>query len=338
MKRVDDEPPHPPGAKPASWRQWWIPAVIALGNAYRRLLARVLACIGPSRSYRLTAWGASHLYQLLDPLRARSVAQCRAALSANVPPEEIPRIAARAFIHRAWNLTDLMLASHLVRAENYVQFGGRIPEPALSELLERRRNKGAAILLSPYYGSFDLLPLFLGYNGIRATVVYRPHGNAGFDAYRRAIRAQSGCEMVPVESAAARLEQVLGDGGTAALITDHHVENRGMPVTFLGLPTKVLRSVGLLAWRYEADVVVAGLRRTSQPFRFNFVIADVMHYSEAAAQEDAVEYITNRYLRAMEKLILEEPEQYLWAYARWGKAHAQKVTSDLIASGQPGGS
>jgi len=312
----------------ATLKRWWISAFISLGNVYRRLLAMFFAIIGPQLAYRMTAWGARRVYNLLDTLRLRSEAQAKAALSTHVPAGEIPHIAARAFIHRTWNLTDLMLASWRLNAATYDRRGGRIAEPFLSRLLQRQKDMKATILLSPYYGSFDLLPIFLGYNGIRATVIYRPHANRGFDEYRRNIRGQSGCEMVPVENAAQRLGQVLGASGTVALITDHHVEERGMPVTFLGLPTKVLRSVGLLAWRYEADVVVAALRRAGEPFQFNFVVGDVIHFADAAGQHDAVEYVTHRYLRAMEKLILEEPAQYLWAYARWGEQLAQQITGE----------
>lgn len=308
---------------------WLVSIVIALSNGYRRLLAIFFALIGPARAYRITARGARLAYGMMDPLRMRSEAQAQAALSPQVPASDIAFIAAQAFVHRAWNLTDLMLAQRLLRDNTYERYGGRIAEPFRSQMLARQERKGPSILLSPYYGSFDLLPIFLGYNGIRATVIYRPHSNRGFDVYRRRIRGQSGCEMVPVENAAVRLGQVLGTGGTVALITDHHVEERGMPVTFLGLPTKVLRSVGLLAWRYEADVVVAALRRTAEPFHFNLVVADIMHYAEAAGQADAVAYITDRYLRAMERIILEAPEQYLWAYPRWGEEHAQRVTAGL---------
>ncbi len=298
-----------------------------LGNLHRRVLAVFFAAIGPRLAYRITGCGSLLLYRLLDPIRIRSEAQCRAALHARVPPEEVPRIAAQAFVNRARNLTDLMLASRLLRAGTWERYGGRIPEPFLGDLLEAQRRRQPTILLTAYYGSFDLLPIFLGYNGIRATVVYLPHSNRGYDAYRRKIRGQSGCEMAPVASAAARLGQVLGEGGMVALVADHHVPDRGMPVTFLGLPTKALRSVGLLAWRYEADVVVAAIRRWNDTFRFGIIVSDVVNHEEVAGHDDPVAFVTQRYLHAFERLILEDPTQYLWAYARWGEEHARQASA-----------
>ena len=313
--------------------KWWISAVFWLGNLHRRVLAVFFTTIGPRLSYRLTGWGSLLLYRLLDPLRIRSEALCRAALYSHVRSPDVPRIAERSFVNRAKNLTDLMLASRLLRADTYERYGGRIPEPFLGDLLQRQRRAQPTILLTAYYGSFDLLPIFLGYNGIRASVVYLPHSNAGFDSYRRSIRGKSGCEMVAVKNAAARLGQVLGHGGTVALVADHHVEDRGTPVTFLGLQTKALRSVGLLAWRYEADVVVAAIRRLGDDFQFRLAVADVVHHNETTAHDDPVAFVTDRYLRAIERLILEDPTQYLWAYARWGADHARRATHDLESGG-----
>jgi len=284
--------------------------------------------IGPKYAYRISGWGAKVIYFLLDPLRVRSEAQCRAALQGKIPEGEITRIAAQSFVNRARNLTDLMLASRLLNPRTYERYGGRIPEPYLGELFEDQRRHQPTILLTAYYGSFDLLPIFLGYNGIRATAVYLPHENKGFDTFRRKVRGRSGCELVPVNHAAARLGQVLSEGGTVALLADHHIEDRGMAVKFLGLDTKVSRSVGLLAWRYEANVVVAVLRRLDESFRFEWVVADIVYHRESAAHADPVEFVTHRYIRAFEQLILDDPTQYLWAYARWGEDHARQVTEN----------
>jgi len=306
-----------------------IRTVLWLGNHYRRLLAVFLALVGPRVSYRLTELGARLLYRLLSPLRTRCEAQCSVVLGGMARNVDIPRIAERSFINRVWNLTDLMLASRWLRADTYRRYGGRVPDPFLGQLEAAQRRSQPVILLSAYYGSFDLLPVFLGYNGIRASVVYLPHGNAGFDEYRRRVRGQSGCEMVPIDNAAARLSEVLGRGGTVALIADHHSLSRGMPVTFLGQPTKASRTVGLLAWRYSADVVVAGIRRRGEGFRFHIVISDVVRHGEWAGHDDAVGFVTKRYLGALESLILDDPTQYLWGYARWGEAFARIAAANL---------
>ncbi len=297
------------------------------------MLGVYFAVLGPRTAYALSAWLARWLYRLLPPLRTRSAAQCRAALGASVAAADVPGIAEQAFVHRVWNLTDLLLAHRCLHPGTYLRHGGRIPEPRLTELLAAQARGQPAILLTAYYGPFDLLPVFLGFNGVRAAAVYLPHANAHFDACRRRIRARSGCELVPIERASTRLSEILRAGGTIALVADHHAERRGLPGTFLGLPTRVPKSVGLLAWRFDADVVVAGIRRTRRPFHFEIDVIEVFKSKDWAGQPDPVSYITARYLRGLEQLILRDPTQYLWGQARWGEELARRLES---ATGSPG--
>jgi len=299
--------------------------VVRLSNMYRRVLAVALGCIGPGAAYGATGFLARLLYRLLEPVRTRAESQCRAALGKRMDDSDIAVLAEHAFVHRVWNLTDLMLADRFLHPGTFHRYGGQIPEPFRGVLLDAQHRRHPVILVTAYYGPFDLLPLFLGYNGVRAAVAYRPHRNPGFDAYRLRIRARSGCELVPVERAAGRFAQVLAEGGTVALVADHHAERRGLPVTFLGLPTTAMRSVALLAQHYSASVGVAGIRRVGNAFRFEIVVSGILHQHEWASAADPAARITDFYLRALEQIILADPVQYLWTHARWGEEAAQQL-------------
>jgi KDO2-lipid IV(A) lauroyltransferase len=307
-------------------------SLYALGNLHRRMLVVYFGVLGPRVAYAVTGFLARRLYRLLEPVRLRSEAQCRAALGGlrgsagrALTGRQVSEIAEAAFVHRVWNLTDLHLADRLLHANTFQRYGGAVPPDALARMRSAQRRGQAAIFLTGYYGPFDLLPVFLGFNGLHCGAVYLPHRNADFDAWRRRIRGRSGIEMIPVQQATGRLAAILGSGGTVAIVADHHAGSRGMPATFLGLPTRVIRSVGLLAWRYNADVIVAGIRREGRAFHFRILIEDIIPHGDWAAEGDAVEYITDRYLRGLERMIREDPTQYLWAYARWGNELAEQL-------------
>lgn len=282
------------------------------------MLGVYFALLGPDLAYALTRLGARVFYRLLTPVRLQSEAQCRAALRGLVRDEAAPRIAEQAFVHRVWNHADLLMAPRLLHPGTLARYGGRVPEPYLADLLDAQRRGQAAILVTAYYGPFDLLPIFLGFSGIRAAVVYRRHANLQFDELRTQARARGGCELVPVEAARERLPQVLEAGGTVAILADHHFERGGLKETFLGRPTNVPRTVGMLAWWYRADVVVAGVRRIGRRFRFEIDVVDVIKHAAWAESPEPIAEITRRYLRGLERLILKDPTQYLWAYPRWG--------------------
>lgn len=306
-------------------REWIAAAIMRLSNLHRRLLVVLFAVLGPRFAYAFTAFFAKAIYRTLDPLRLRSEAQARAALGGTRYADRIARIAEEAFVHRMWNLADLLLADRFLHRGTFARYGGTVPEPFLGRLLNAQQRGQAAILLTAYYGSFDLLPVFVGFNGVRSSAVYLPHRNPGFDAFRCRIRGRSGVEMIRLTEAPHRVGEVLDAGGTVALVADHHSDRKGLPVTFLGLPTRAIRSVGLLAWRHKADVVVAGIRRVDSRFRFEIIVRDVILSEEWAGESDPVVYITHRYLRALEEMILEDPTQYLWAYPRWGKELGERL-------------
>jgi|GEM_PF-509691 len=316
----------------------FLSAFAGLGNAYRRLLGVALAVAGPALAYRITAWLALALYRSLEPLSMRTRSQCRAAMRGRLPEEEIDRIAEQSFVHRIWNLTDLMLADRWLHPGTYHRYGGRISQEFSDLLLQARAARHPVILVTAYYGPYDLLPVFLGYNGVRVTAVYRRHPNRVFDAFRTAVRSRSGCEMVPVERAAGRLTEVLEQGGVVALVADHDAPSRGIPTSFLGLPTRTPPVVAILAQRYSATVAVAGVRRLHDRFRFEIHVADVIRPEQWRGCPDPAGYITRRYQEALERIVLADPVQYLWAQDRWGTHHRRPVkgSATLDAVQRPG--
>ncbi len=289
-----------------------------LSNVHRRLLGVYFAALGPRASYAASGLLARQLYRLLGPLRAVSEAQCCAGLAGWMDTAAARQIAERAFVHRIWDLVDLLLADRLLHQGTYARYGGVIPQPHLGNLCDLQRRRHPVLLVTAYYGPFDLLPMLLGFNGVWATCVYQRHANPAYDALRTRLRARGGCALVPLEHAAARVPAVLAAGGTVALVADHPAEKRGIPVRFLGLPATAAKTVGLLAQQFGADVVTAGIRRVG-PFRFEIVVEDVYKYTAWRDEPDPLRTITHRYVAALERLILRDPSQYLWAQPRWGE-------------------
>lgn len=287
-------------------------AAVALGNAHRRLLTLLLRLLGPRRAYAIMAHLARRCYDSADALRDSGEARCRAFLSAGRTEAQIKDISRRAFVHRIWNLTDLMLAPRFLRAETCDRYGARVPEPYLRLLLEAQQHGQPVILVTTYCGPYDLLPVFLGLNGIRATALYRPHPNRRYDRYRQSVRARTGCQMLPHRGAAMGISEALATGRTVALLIDPTEARRGIPVSFLGVPSRVPRAVGLLAERHGAVVAVAAIRRPSESFQFQLVVSDYFGPSDWRQEGDVTEYVTRRYCAALEKLVLDVPEQYLW--------------------------
>lgn len=309
-----------PQATPPSWAYW----LTRLGDLHRRYLGVLFSIIGPRAAYQMSQCLAKTLYRLLTPLRDLSERQCAASLGRHLDQPRVRTIAEKAFVHRIWNLTDLALSQRYIHKSTYHCYGGQLPREQRESLTDAQNRGQPCIFVTAYYGPYDLLPLFLGYNELPVGIVYRRHANSGFDRYRYRARTRSGCEMIPLEQAASRCAAILSSGGMVAILADHHDERRGVPISFLNQPTYAPRSIALMAWRYEADVVVSGIRRVNESFRFELLVSQVIKHDEWQTKEDPVTFITERYTRGIERMILEDPTQYLWAYPRWGIDLAQQ--------------
>ena len=305
---------------------------VVLGNAHRRLLMLVLRSLGPRHAYNVMASLARRFYDLADETRDLSEAQCRKALGNRRTEVEIQAISRLAFVHRIWNQVDLMLAPRFLRPESCDRYGGRVPEPFRSLLRQAQERRQPVILVTTYYGPYDLLPVFLGQNGIRGTAVYRPHPNRDYDRYRQSVRTSTGCGMLTASGAALNLTEILAAGQAIALVADPSGARHGVPISFLGESTTAPRTVGLLAERHGAIVAVAAIRRLAEPFQFQIVISDLFGPNDWRDQADVIEYITRRHYAALEKVIHDEPEQYLWLHRR--AAFSKSGSSDGAASGR----
>jgi Kdo2-lipid IVA lauroyltransferase/acyltransferase len=285
--------------------------VATLGDLHRVLLSAAFGVLGPRAAYVFTRGMARVLAGLLPELQAAAEANVRAAMGDSAATSQIAR---NSLVHRFLNLTDLLLARRWLIPSRLDAIGGRIPQPWLDRMLLAQSERRPTILLTAYYGAFDLLPIVVGMSGVHALMVYRHHRNAGFDRLRDAIRRRGGCELVPVEEALVRLPRALEAGQTVGMLLDHEAR-RGVTAEFLGRRTTVSPAVGILAARHGADVIAAGLRRVGV-FRFAWHIEPTIAAADFRDDPEAVSAITRRALAGLERIVRREPSQYLWVRDR----------------------
>ena len=280
--------------------------LVRLADLQRSLLVLLFGIAGPRAAYGFMSLLGRFLYFLLDPLRILSEAQCYGALQARHSRKQCERIAGAAFEHRLWNLADLLMAQRYLRHPR-PHVLGTIPDEQVERLRAAQRARQPLILLTAYYGSYDLLPIFLGHHGLHAHVLYRPHPNANYDRLRQTVRRIGGCEFVSTDDAVAELPGLLERGETVAIVGDHQGGRNDIEASFLGLPTRAIKSVALLACQYNAGIVVAGLQREDRSFRFRVVVRDIFDASSWEHEDDPLRYVTHRYLRGLEEIVLSDP-------------------------------
>jgi KDO2-lipid IV(A) lauroyltransferase len=197
-----------------------------------------------------------------------------------------------------------------------------------SELVERRnfntvleayaRGKGV-IAATAHVGNFDLLGCSQAMMGLRLSVIFKDIEWKPAHRFWMKIREKTGIEPIAPRRSKEEIKRALGEGRIVAFITDQHMaKHRAIVTDFFGQLASTSPAPVRFAMETGAPIVPAVMYRDkkhghhhihSEPeFELEFP-----HETE----EENIFHNTQRLNRIMEKLILREPDQWLWMHKRW---------------------
>jgi len=224
---------------------------------------------------------------------------------------------------------DLALQSfeHLVQLAVEVTASPRYLHPAswsqhtrlvrLGPVLELLSAGKPTILVTGHLGNWEVLGTLMAVLGFPSHAIARPLDNPLINQWLMGLREKRGLTIITKWNATDRMVSVLNSGGSLGFIADQNAGDRGMFVPFFGRLASTYKSIGLLAMSQNAPIICGYARRIGPGFRFEMGFEDIIRPEEWADQPDPLYYITARYVRAIEMMVRQRPEQYLWMHRRW---------------------
>jgi KDO2-lipid IV(A) lauroyltransferase len=180
-----------------------------------------------------------------------------------------------------------------------------------SEVLDAHRGGEPLLFLTPHLGCFEVTPLYAA-TLMPITVLYRPPRIAALEPLLRAGRERPNVRLAAADLTGVReLRAALKRGEAAGILPDQvPATGEGEWAEFFGAPAYTMTLAARLAERPGLRCYLAYARRL--PRGAGYAIA-VRRYPEKRPGETPV----RRLNRALEELIRECPEQYLWGYNRY---------------------
>jgi len=178
------------------------------------------------------------------------------------------------------------------------------------------RNQGL-IMLTGHYGNWEILGYVLATLGFESTAIARPLDNKYASEWVFGFRERQGQKIIGKKGATSEITGVLASGGIVGFVADQNAGSKGLFVDFFGRKASTYKSIGLLAMQYEVPVLIGYARRLNGQFRFKVAAQDIIMPEDWKNEPDPLIYITQRYTKAMEDFIREDPSQYLWLHRRW---------------------
>lgn len=190
-----------------------------------------------------------------------------------------------------------------------------------------------AILITGHTGNWEAMGYTLALLGVRIHAIYRPLDLKPLDRWVRRTRERRGLQLVDKFGAVHAVPRLLEQNRAVAFVADQNAGDRGVFVPFFGRLTSTYKSIGLMALKHNAVIVCGGAHRVGwdatgadrgvgrrvgdNDLNFRVTVNDVFGPEEYLAQPDPLFYLTARYRRSIEKLVLAEPTQYLWMHRIW---------------------
>jgi len=231
-------------------------------------------------------------------------------------PEAQRREMARRSMQQLFMLfVEVLFTTRLVRIDTFRRYVELTDFQQVLQLL-LKRNQGL-IFLTGHYGNWEILGYVLATLGFQTTSVARPLDNPYVNDWLLGVRERKGQRILAKKGATAEIPDILSSGGTVGFIADQNAGSKGVFVDFFGRKASTYKSIALLAMEYEVPVIVGYARRLNDEFKFQIAAQDIIWPDDWKSQDDPLRYITQRYTKAIEDFVREDPGQYLWVHRRW---------------------
>ncbi len=208
----------------------------------------------------------------------------------------------------------------------YVKFKG------IDKIVNRLSRKQPTIFITGHCGNWELLGYTLSVLGYPIAALARPIDNPLINDWILGIREKYGLKIVTKWGGVPVIQDIIENNTSVGFIADQNAGDRGMFVPFFGRLASTYKSIGLLAMRYKIPIAAVHAKRIGGKFQYEVNVFDFIEPSEWEDQSDPLYYITARYNRAIEMMIRDAPEQYLWLHRRWKSRPAFELEGKQMPS------
>jgi phosphopantetheine--protein transferase-like protein len=262
-------------------------------------------------------WFGRVLYYLFPIRRGVVLGNLRLAFGDVLPESGIRRLAQAYCGHYARFLGEFLRAPFLTKATRNALVRVENKE---SPIRAHARGRGV-LLLTGHFGNWEVstaagISQFPQYQGL-FHFVRRPFKPKWVNDFVNRRFRKAGFGTLSKRGSLDSILELLRQGAIIVTIFDQHASgNEGVIVDFLGHPASTFKSLAILALNTGAPVVPAYSWREpdgTHVLRFEEPLPLIEHDNVT----EAIRLNTRAYNAALERMLLQHPEQWIWMHKRW---------------------
>jgi len=204
---------------------------------------------------------------------------------------------------------------YLAKFRNSIKYSKKIKIINQHILDDIKNNKEPVIFVSGHFNNFELMAMHLEKSGIDLAAIYRPLNNPFLNPKMEILRQRFICQK-QVKKGISGTKQILKffkNKTSVALMIDQRV-TQGINCKFFNENALTTTIPAQFAKKYGARVVPIYIERLKDE-NFNLTIYEPIKYNK----NESIEEITLHLNQILEKMILKNPDQWIWTHNRWKK-------------------
>lgn len=186
------------------------------------------------------------------------------------------------------------------------------------ELIVEKYHEGkGVILLSSHFGNWEFIAISVAMQiNLPFSVVVKPLRNNLVYQWMNRARTRFGNEIVPLGISIRKTYQTLKEKKIVALVADQRGPAEGIRVNFFGTMVSVYSGPAALALKTGAPII-CGIPVRGKDYKYRTTLVEISQSDLPDNEEEKIREICQRYTSYLEKVIRENPEQWLWMHKRW---------------------
>ena len=178
---------------------------------------------------------------------------------------------------------------------------------------ECKKNSDPVIFISGHFNNFELMAMHINDSGVNLSAIYRPLNNIFLNPIMEYIRKKYICKK-QIRKGFAGNKQILKnfkDKSSIALMIDQRV-SEGIKARFFKKEALTTTIPAQFVKKFNAKIVPIYIQRIENN-KFKMIVNEPLSFEK----NNSLETITNKLNEILEKMILKNPEQWIWTHNRW---------------------
>ena len=190
---------------------------------------------------------------------------------------------------------------------NYINVEGR-------EILNRiKKKKSPVVFVSGHFNNFELMAMEIEKNDINVAAIYRPLNNLFLNPMMENIRKKYVCKRQIKKGISGTREilKLFKNGVSIALMIDQRV-SEGIKIKFFNHEAYTTTIPAQLIKKFGCDVIPVHIERNKR-YHFNIKFFEPISFDK----NKNIMQVTLELNQILEKMILKNPDQWIWTHNRW---------------------